>query len=79
MPSLSLAEIATSIDMFDVRCSRCDRQGRLNVARLIDLPGGETQLPDLRRLLSSDCDTANAMDYERCDIFFPQLRDLMAS
>jgi len=74
MASLSLTDIAPRIDMLEVRCSRCDRKGRLSVTRLIDQHGGETQLPDLRRHLVGDCDKANAMEYERCDIFFPQLR-----
>ena len=74
MSSLSLVDIATSIDMLEVRCSRCDRKGRLSVARLIDQHGGDTKLVDLRRQLVGNCDKASALDYERCDIFFPQLR-----
>jgi len=79
MTSVSLADIASSIDMLEVRCSRCDRKGRLSVTRLIDQHGGTMKLLDLRRHLVGDCDKANGMDFERCDIFFPQLPDLVAS
>ena len=74
MSSVSLADIASWIEMLDVRCSRCDRKGRLNVTRLIDREGGETKLVDLRRTLAGYCDKADALDYERCDVFFPQLK-----
>ena len=71
--SVSLANIATRIDMLEIRCSRCDREGRLRVSRLIEQYGGLMRLPDLRTALVKGCDHAGGHDYDRCDVFFPQL------
>jgi len=61
--SLSLADIATRIDMLEMRCGRCERAGRLRVSRLIEKHGGSMRLPDLRSELARDCDHAGADDY----------------
>lgn len=63
--------------MLEVSCLKCDHQGRLKITRLIELHGKAMKLPDLRTALAGDCPKAKGMDYERCDILFPQLRDLM--
>ena len=71
--SVSLADIASHFATLEMRCTRCDRQGRLNVSRLIDRYGEAMRLPDLRTALVQGCDHANAHDYDRCDVLFPQL------
>ena len=71
--SVSLADIATRIDMLEIRCSRCDREGRLRVSRLIEQHGGSMRLPDLRMELVQGCDHAGGHGSGRCDVFFPQL------
>ena len=71
--SVSLADIATRIDMLEMRCSRFDRAGRRRVARLIEQHGGSMRLPDLRMALVQGCDHADGHDFDRCDVFFPQL------
>ena len=73
MSSITLIDIAKTIDMLDVHCTRCERKGRRSVERLIDQHGGNTKLPDLRRHLVGDCDKVNGMDFEWCDILLPQL------
>ena len=77
--SVSLADIAARIDMLEIRCSRCDRKDRYHVSRLIEQRGGSMLLPDLRMELVQGCDHANGRDYDRCDVFFPQLVDLMST
>ena len=72
--SRSLADIATSIEILEIRCSRCDRTGRMSVAKLIDQYGGTVLLPDLATMLVADCENAQAHDYAKCDVFYPQLR-----
>ena len=42
--SVTLADIATRIDMLEIRCSRCDRTGRRRVSRLIEQHGGSMRL-----------------------------------
>ena len=71
--SVSLADIATRIDMLEIRCSRCDREGRLRVSRLIEQYGGSMRLPDLRTALVKGCDHAGGYGAGRCDVFYPQL------
>jgi len=56
--SVSLADIATRIDMFEIRCSQCNSEGRLRVSRLIEQYGGSMRLPDLRTALVKGCDHA---------------------
>jgi hypothetical protein len=73
MTSVSLADIATRIDMLEIRCSRCDRAGRRRVSRLIEQYGGSMRVPDLRTELAQGCDHAGGHDFDRCDVFFSQL------
>ena len=73
MTSVSLADIATRIDMLEIRCGRCDRVGRRRVSRLIEQHGGAKSLPDLRTELAQGCDPAGGYGSGRCDVFFSQL------
>ena len=72
--SVTLADIAARIDMLEIRCGRCDRAGRL-----IEQHGGSMRLPDLRTALVMGCDHAGGHDYDRCDVFFPQLAVVTSS
>jgi hypothetical protein len=69
----SLGEIEGAIRLLEVRCTKCDRHGRVPVARLIERYGREARLPDVRHQLAGDCPRRNAAVYERCDVYFPQL------
>ena len=71
--SVTLADIATRIDMLEIRCGRCDRVGRRRVSRLIEQYGGSMRLPDLRTELVQGCDHAGGYGAGRCDVFYPQL------
>jgi hypothetical protein len=73
MTSKSLADIARHITMLEIRCSRCDRTGRMSATKLIDQYGVTTLLPDLGTMLVADCGNAQAHDYAKCDVFYPQL------
>ena len=77
--SVTLADIAARIDMLEIRCGRCDRIGRRRVSRLIEQHGGSMRLPDLRTVLVKGCDHAGGHDYDRCDVFFPQLAAVTSS
>ena len=41
--------------------------------------GLTVRLPDLKGALVQDCDHANGHDYDRCDVFFPQLAAVRSS
>ena len=62
--SVSLADIATRIDVLEIRCSRCDRTGRRHVSKLIEQHGGSMRLPDLRMKMVQGCDHADGHDYD---------------
>jgi hypothetical protein len=74
---VTLGELAGRLDHLEVRCRRCERLGRLRLARLIANHGPETGLPDLAVRLAADCPKAKAPDLgERCFVHFPQLLEL---
>lgn len=65
------------VGRLEVRCKRCDRQGRVRLARLIDEHGAELGLPELAVHLAADCPKAAATNpAERCFAYFPELAGL---
>jgi hypothetical protein len=75
---LLLGELVGRIDRLEVRCSRCDRYGRLRLARLIAEHGADLDLGRLRCWLAGDCPGAAAAHWhERCDVYLPQLSALV--
>jgi len=50
--AVTLGEIGGRLRMLEVVCSRCERRGRLDVAKLIERHGADTRLPDLRVILA---------------------------
>jgi hypothetical protein len=76
--AVTLGEIASRLLMLEVACSRCERRGRLSVARLIEQHGADAKLPEPRAVLAVDCPHrgATAAVYERCAVHYPQLAAL---
>ena len=75
--AVTLGEQAGRVERLEVRCRRCERHGRLRLARLIADHGAGTGLPDLAVRLSAGCPKAQALELgERCFVFFPQLLEL---
>jgi len=76
--AVTLGEIASRLLMLEVACSRCERRGRLSVARLIEQHGADAKLPELRAVLAGDCPRrgATAAVYERCAVHYPELATL---
>jgi len=50
-----------------------------NISRLIEQHGGSMRLPDLRMELAQGCGHAGGHDFDRCDVFFPQLAAVASS
>ena len=72
--AVTLGELAGRPDHLEVRCRRCERHGRLRLARLVADHGAGTGLPDLAARLAADCPKAGGPDpAERCFVHFPQL------
>jgi hypothetical protein len=66
---------AKGITMLEVACRRCDRRGRLSIARLIAEHGRE-DYGDLRAIIAHDCpkmQNPTADIYDRCGVHFPEL------
>jgi hypothetical protein len=61
--------------MLEVACRRCERRGRLSIARLIAEHGRDDH-EDLRALIAHDCPRMRepqASIYELCGVMFPEL------
>ncbi len=71
--SLSLAQIAERQSMLEVRCTKSDRRGRYRTASLVERYGADFAGPDLREKLSAGCERHAAAEYERCDLYFPDI------
>jgi hypothetical protein len=63
--AVTLGDIAT---MLEVACSRCERLGRLSVAKLIERHAQLT-----RTVLASDCPRIGGAIYEQCRVHYLQL------
>jgi hypothetical protein len=72
--AVTFGDLAGKLVMLDVACSKCDRRGRLSVAKLIAEHGADMRLPDLREVLAGDCPRLRATSYsDRCAVHYPQL------
>ena len=60
--AVTLGDPVGRLDRLEVRCRRCERHGRLGLARLIADQGAGTGLPDLAVRLAADCPRATAED-----------------
>jgi hypothetical protein len=71
---ITLGELARFRTAVNVACNRCERRGRLGVARLIALNGSHMPVPELRRAIAADCPLMQANKrHDRCGIHFPGL------
>jgi hypothetical protein len=52
---ITLGEVAERIEIIENRCERCDRHGRLSVARLLAEHGPNVDFGAVMRLLIGDC------------------------
>jgi hypothetical protein len=70
--SITLGVVAARTAVLTVACTQCSRFGRYRVATLIDQHGAGCAIPELRRVLVSDCPKrGNA--HGGCDVWFPEL------
>jgi hypothetical protein len=69
-----LGQVAARLQMLDVACTRCERRGRLNTARLVAEHGADMPVPKLLRILAADCPKMQAAEFhDVCGIHLPQL------
>jgi hypothetical protein len=74
--TLTLGDVAARASHLEVACSRCDRHGRYQLARLVAALGADFRLTDLGSEIAN-CPRRAAAVHERCDIYFPGLKSLM--
>src|SRR6266513_1574437 len=71
--SITLGELQGKLTMLEINCHRCERRGRVSLARLIEEHGADMGLPDLWESLSGDCPNAHTTAlHSRCAIYYPQ-------
>jgi hypothetical protein len=70
-----LGEIAArGATMLEIRCGRCDRHGRLSVARLLAEHGPNADFGAVMRKLVGDCPHRDEAQIQtRCDPYCPDL------
>jgi hypothetical protein len=80
-PARMTMPIFNKLDLLEVACKHCDRQGRVaRPAHRGEEHGSSMGLPDLREILAGDCPRARAVAYhERCQVHFPQLPALFVN
>src|ERR1700724_856054 len=73
--SITLGELEGKLTMLEVSCHRCERSGRVTLARLIEEHGADTGLPDLWESLAGDCQHARSTALNnRCTIYYTERR-----
>jgi hypothetical protein len=71
--AVTLGDLVGKFTMLEIACRRCERRGRLSVARLIE-QHGDMRLPELCDVLASACAKRESVSVgERCSVYYPQL------
>lgn len=73
----TLSDLRPDVTHLAVKCSRCDRSGRLSIARLIQEHGPNVSIRDSVAGLNADCPKLEETIMERCDVFFPGLEGML--
>ena len=74
---VTLGDLLGRVHALDIRCTRCDRAGRVKLDKLLAEYGPDLPMPELAVRLAGDCPKAQATSpAERCFVIFPQLLDL---
>lgn len=71
---VTLGQVAARLSVLEVACNRCDRRGRLRIARLLAEHGPAMPMPELRRIIAADCPRMIAGHiHDVCGVHFPGL------
>jgi hypothetical protein len=63
--------VAAGMRHLHVACSKCERRGRLSVARLVAEQGADIGLPDLRRHIAAGCRRLAAVSINNlCGVYY---------
>jgi len=77
---ISVGDVAArDVAMIEIRCSRCDRHGRLSVARLMAEWRADASIRDVMHEQIGSCPHRNDTRlYTRCDPYCPTLAQLFS-
>jgi hypothetical protein len=70
--SIVLGAVAARTAVLLVACTQCSRSGRYRAATLIEQHGAGCTIPELRHVLTSDCQKRGNV-HGGCDVWFPEL------
>jgi hypothetical protein len=71
---MAFGDIDGKLAVLHVKCTRCSRAGRYNVAKLIKTYGRDGNMAEWSWNLKQDCPRHNAhLLSERCDLICPDL------
>lgn len=74
---ITLGEVASHTNMIELRCGRCDRHGRLSIARLLTKHDLAASMRDIMQAQIGDCPRRDDVQIQnRCDPFCPDLSRL---
>ena len=73
-----LADLLPHVTHLGIACPRCDRRGRVSVARLVEQHGVGAGLRDAIGAINADCPKVTAQGVmDRCEVYFPGLDRLL--
>lgn len=75
--ALALGKVADKTEHLDMACSRCDRKGHYETARLVRKFGADFPMTELASAMSTCPKRNNTAAQDRCDVYFPGLSKLM--
>lgn len=75
--SVALSEVAAKATHLEMACTRCDRRGRYQLARLVERFGPDFPMTDLGRELADCPNRREAAPNKRCDVYFPGLIEIL--
>jgi hypothetical protein len=70
--SITLGAVAAKTAVLAVACTQCSRSGRSRISTLIEQRGAGCAIPELQRVLASDCPKRGSA-HGGCDVWFPEL------
>jgi hypothetical protein len=75
---LSDLQTVLGLHQVNVACRKCERRGRVSVARLIRDYGPDTQLPHFAVTLATGCPRQKAHSiYDQCGAWFPGIGEAL--
>ena len=76
---VTLGQAARHVAMLTLACNRCERRGRLSVARLLAEWGEHMALADISDDITAGCPQQTARGvYDQCAVHWPDLPGLFA-